>query len=151
MDKKRKRCIGITWICILVLLVLNVGIGFHPEENQGCLTVVFDKFPMLLANRLVLRIGINSYEISDVDLVRTVVKETMIATSAGLRHMSQDRWIEVYCGNLLVRKIQWVTGADDHMFVVYNEDVFHWILPFSKGEGIVYPSDELIEKLETIR
>ena len=134
-------------LLLVALLVLNVGVHFNPTDNSDCISVVFDKLPMLLANRAVLVKGNERYDISDADLVDDIVQETMVATHSGLRHTKRERWIEIYWGDILVRKIQWVGGLDE-MFIVYQPDLIHWVIPMA--EGIVFPSDELIARLNAL-
>ena len=137
----------IIWILVVVFLVFNVGVHFNLKNGQDCLSIVFDKLPMLLANRAVLVCGTNRYDISDTDLVGDIVQETMIATRSGLRYMTQDRWIEIYCGPILIRRIEWVGGLDE-MFIVYQPDLIHWVIPMA--EGMVFPSEELLARLNAL-
>ena len=151
-ERRYKRRRAIIWIIVLVLLVLNVNLGIYPNgaENsaQGCISVSFDKAPLLLANRIVVRQGYTSYEITDRALIWDLVTESRVPTNAGLRHMQTDRWIEIYCGELLVRNIRWSTGLDGDVFVVYKADWLHWIFPGDLTEGQVFPPADLVARLE---
>lgn len=151
-DRRYKRRRAVIWIIVLFLLVLNVNLGIYPNgakySGQGCISVSFDKVPLLLADRIVVRQGDARYEITDRKLIWDVVTESRIPTNAGLRHMQTDRWIEIYCGDLLVRNIRWATALDGDVFVVYKADSLHWILPEDLSEGQVFPPADLIARLE---
>lgn len=141
----------VLWVLALLLLAINIGISFNPSDNGGCISVTFDKLPMLLAQKAILRMGDKTYSITDVKLVHEIVSETIVATNTDLRYAETDRWIDIYCGNFIVRKIHWLGRHDTpHMFIVYNTSPIHWILFSKDGDGIVFPSDGLIAHLEKI-
>ena len=151
-ERRYRRRRAIIWIIVLVLLVLNVNLGFYPNgakySGQGCISVSFDKMLLLLADRIVVRQGNALYEITDRKLIWDVVTESRLPTNAGLRYMQTDRWIEIYCGDLLVRKMRWATALDGDVFVVYEADSLHWIFPEDLSEGQVFPSADLVARLE---
>ncbi len=140
------RLVCVTAVCILLLL--NVAVRINPFDGGGCISVAFDKLPMMLANRVVLRSGENRYEITDGELVRQITSETRCATNTDLCYGKADRWIDIYCGNVLVRSMMW--ESEHNAIIVYRADVFHWILPSDEGFGMVDPSYDLIEKLENV-
>lgn len=139
-------------IILLLLLFLNVSVHFNPFVNGGCFSITFDKLPMLLANKAVIRVGEDSYVITDIRLVHKLTSETICATHTDLRYPNTDRWIDIYCGRTLIRSMRWENLHDG--IVVYNvhndSSILHWILPTDGGDGIVYPSEELISKLESM-
>lgn len=151
--KKTKRIIviSICVICIVLLLLLltaNVAVSVNPFDNGGCISVAFDKSFMQKADRVIIRAGEKQYEVTDPDVVRKLVSETKVATNTDLRYPNTDRWIDVYYGSVLVRSMRW---ADNHdAIVVYKSDKRHWIFPSMEGDGIVEPSEELIEMLNAI-
>ena len=133
---------------VLVLLFLNVAVRLNPFDNGGCFSVTLDKLPMLLANRAVIRDGENHYEITDFSFVKEITSATMCATNTDLCSHDTDRWIDIYCGNVLIRSMQW---EDNHNgIVVYQASPLHWVFPSVEGKGIVYPSEEFIAKLAAI-
>lgn len=152
-DRRYKRRRAVIWIIVLVLLVLNVNLGIYPNgakySGQGCISVSFDKAPLLLADRIVICQGDSRHEITDRGLIWDVVTESRIPTNAGLRHMQTDRWIEIYCGDLLVRKMRWATALGGDVFVVYEADSLHWIFPEDLSEGQVFPSADLVARLKS--
>lgn len=134
---------------VLLLLLTNVGISINPGDNGGCISVTFDKLPMLLAQKAILCVDGEQYDVSDTKLVREIVRESVVATNTDLRYVNTERWIDIYCGNCLVRRIHWITG-DYPMFIVYNASPIHWIFFSNDGDGIVFPSDKLINNLESV-
>ena len=36
---------------VVLLLLLNVGVCFNPFDNGGCISVTFDKLPMMVSTR----------------------------------------------------------------------------------------------------
>lgn len=143
--------ISICVICIVLLLLLltaNVAISVNPLDNGGCISVAFDKSLMLKADRVIIRVGEKKYEVTDSDVVRKIVSETKVATNTDLRYPNTDRWIDVYYGSVLVRSMMWEDNHDS--IIVYNSDKLHWIFPTMEGDGIVEPSEELIEMLNAI-
>ena len=70
------------------------------------------------------------------------------ATNTDLRHPNTERWIELYRGDRLIRRMRW---EDNHGgIVVYEADWLHWVFPGDSGEGLVYPSEELLAQLNAL-
>lgn len=140
----------IIWTLVLLLLVFNVSVSINLNAKEGgsCISVTFDKLPMLLVNNAVLCVDGDQYNIPDRELASEIAHESIVATNTDLCVHSKDRWIDLYWGNVLVRRIYWET--DHNMFVVYKASLIHWI-PFSiEGDGLVFPSDELVHRLESL-
>ncbi len=136
-------CLGL----LLVLLLLNVSVEMNLRGNGGCVSVAFDKLPMLLADKVVLRIGEYSYTIDDISVVRQIVSETKVATCTDLRFWEQNAfWIDIYCGDILIRSMK--CKSDFTQVIVYEKDALHWIFPTFEGEGMVFLSEELIATLQ---
>ena len=147
--RQRLRAI-IIWVTVLFLLVLNVGasVNLNAKEGGSCISITFDKLPMLLVNKAVLYVDGEQYDISDNKLVREIAYESIVATNTDICiHGAEKRWIELYVGDVLIRRIGW-TEHDD--FLIYEASLIYWI-PFSiDGDGLVSPPDELINRLESI-
>ncbi len=141
---KHKKAI---WIGVLLFLLLNVGISFNLADAQGNISVTFDKLPMMLANKVVIREGEQTYETTDFSFVKEITNTTLCATHSGICHGNNDRWIEVYCGPVLVRKMRWEHNHNG--ILVYEPGPLHWIIGI-QDTGIVYPSAELTAKLEAL-
>lgn len=145
MSNNSKLCKRIILITVLLLLVLNVGIRVNMDIG---ISVTFDKLPMLLVNKAVLYVDGEQYDISDSKLVREIARGSIVATNTDICvEGAKKRWIELYVGDVLIRRIGW-TDHDD--FLIYEASLIHW-MPFSQvGDGLVSPPDELINRLESI-
>jgi hypothetical protein len=151
MDGKRKvkRWVSLSVaLCIVLLLQINVGVSCNPFDGGGCISVTFDKLPMMLADRAVIRVGEKHYEMTDLDFVRQITAETRCATNTDLCHNKTDRWIDIYWGETLVRSMMWETEHDS--IIVYDAGILHWVFPSDEGLGIVDPSDDLLQKLKQV-
>jgi hypothetical protein len=151
MDGKRKvkRWILLSAaISIALLLLINVGVSCNPFDGGGCISVTFDKLPMMLADRAVIRVGEKHYEITDRDFVRQITTETRCATNTDLCYNKTDRWIDIYCGNTLIRSMMW--ESEHNGIIVYEAGVFHWVFPSAEGQGIVDPSNDLLQNLKQV-
>ena len=151
-------------ICLLVIaaisvyplayLIKNVAICFNPFDAGGCVAIVYDKAAMRAADRGVLCVGEDRYEITDADFVDDITDELMVASRSGLRFAEIDRWIEIYDGDTLVRRILWAECTDAKGVFIYYEDKLHPVyqdehLEYTE-DGQIIPSDELVEKLNAI-
>ena len=133
---------------VLLLLVLNVSIEANPNDGGGCYSIAFDKLPMLMADKAVICVDGERYEITDTNLVDQITDETMCATNTDLCFSENDRWIELYCGKTLIRRMRWEDHHDS--VIVYEADIAHWVFPSMEGYGMVTLSDELLSKLYAV-
>lgn len=146
-NRRRKLLIVTCFGLLLLLLLLNASVGIHPKDNGGCISVSWDKMPMLFADKAVLRIGEYNYTIDDIAVVRSIVSETSVATCTDLRFWEQNAcWIDIYCGDVLIRSMK--CEADFTQVVVYEKDILHGIFPSVEGKGMVYLSEELIATIK---
>lgn len=145
MEKtKRKRKIIILCLAVILpILFLNMGIDMDTDAG-GCLTISFDKFSMLTADRLVVFDGEREVTITDADFVRRFTGETVAGTSKAYccMHLDGGAWVEVYKGDRLVRHMRYI---ENHDALAYDADLFHWVL-FGK-EGHAFLSRETSEQL----
>lgn len=149
-------------LCVLVLVVAaisvyhfsSVAIRCNLFDNGGCIAIVYDKASMRAADKVVLCVEENRYDITDVFLVHWITEATMVATHTNLRyHSHTDRWIEIYHGETLVRRMQWAECVDETGVFVYREDSTHPIYtldPAGSEGGMIFPSKKLVEKLNAI-
>ena len=149
----------VRYILALVLAALavyrlfNIAIHFNLFDSGGCIAIVSDKAAMRAADKVVLCVGEDRYEITHVFWVHWITEETMVATHTCLRYNSHtDRWIEIYHGETLVRRMQWATCVDETGVFVYQEDSTHQIYSGYTGpeEGMIFTSKILAEKLNAI-
>ncbi len=154
MEKKKriskwKIGVGIGLVCLLVFLLVNAAVEANPWDSGGCFSVTFDKLAMATADRAVIVVGEERYEISDIQLVRDITEQTMCATNTDLCCSSRgNRWIEIYRGESLVRRMRWEEFHDS--VIVYEADLTHWVFPSSDGHGLVSLSDELLAELKAV-
>ncbi len=148
MERKKVRiliAVGAAVLCLCLAVGLFVGIRIAPYE---CITVVFDKHQMKNADRILIRVGNGCYEVTDGDLIREITDSTLYAQTWGQCCEAQpDRWIEVYQGEMLVRRMGWEQAHDG--ILVYEPDAGHWILG-AQGPGQVYLPEKVLEKLEAV-
>lgn len=139
MSTKRKTLI--LGIIISVLLTItavllfyrNVGINTpFSSLGNGVISVVFDKAEVLRADKVVLREGEKSLTITDPQQVRAIAEDFMVANSAGLCGYYNDRWIDIYHGEKLVRQIHW--NDHDDLATVYRADRTHWLWPHTEAQ-----------------
>lgn len=159
MTRKNKiRIMRYTLLLVIAALsvypLFNIAIHFNLFDSGGCIAIVYDKAAMRAADKVVLCVGENRYDIADVALVNRITEETMVATHTRLRYASStDRWIEIYHGETLVRRMQWATCVDETGVFVYKEDSTHPIYsvnPTGPEDGMIFPSKKLVEKLNAI-
>ena len=161
---KKQKIIRVIVICLLVIaaisayplayLIKNVAICFNPFDAGGCIAIVYDKAAMRAADRVVLCVGESRYEITDADFVDEITEELMVASHTWLVYDDIDRWIEIYSGDTLVRRMQWAGCTDPKGVFIYFEDELHPIYQnYVSGyvdDGQIRASDELVEKLNAI-
>ena len=81
---KKQKIIRVIVICLLVIaaisayplayLIKNVAICFNPFDAGGCVAIVYDKAAMRAADRVVLCVGEDRYEITDADFVDEITQ-----------------------------------------------------------------------------
>ena len=118
MSTKRKiwfsvLVIGVLLIGFAVLLIYrNVAIGNPFVGTSNDITVALDKKVVMGADKVVLREGDKTLTITDRKQVRDIAKDFVVANSSGLCGYHNDRWIEIYNGDRLVRQIHWNDHED---------------------------------------
>lgn len=149
-----KYILALVLVALTVYRLTNIAIRCTLWANSGgCIAIVYDKAAMRAADKVVLCVGENRYDITNVFLVHWITEETMAATRTGLRyHSHTDRWIEIYHGETLVRRMQWAECLYETGVFVYQEDSTH---PIYSGyvdpeDGMIFPSKLLVEKLNAI-
>lgn len=154
MSRKKKLYIICSVLVIIALtaavLCRHIAISASALQRVGgdCFAVVFDKAAVMSADRIVMREGEKVVTITDKALVREIASEFVVANRTALCGYHQDKWMEIYNGDKLVRNIHW--NDHDHLVEVYEADATHWIIPGSYGIGQIELSDELVAKLAAI-
>ena len=132
-------------ILFIVLLALNVSFGISTGAYAAA-SIAFDKQAMQSVDRIVIKTKDAEYEITDAALVKDLVSETSAAT-----HMNFscpcDKWIDLYCGDHLIRSMGWTSCCD--AVNVYDTDAKHWVISIEGIEegGSVYLSADLVAAL----
>lgn len=133
---------------LVVWLALNVNIGMG-TDSYAALSISFDKRAMRSADRIVLRTDTKEVEITDSALVSKIVDETAAATHMKLG-CPEEKWIDVYCGDRLIRSMGWAPCADT--VNVFDTDATHWIVTIEGGfeGGCIFLSAELADQLNAL-
>ena len=151
MLKNRKR-LWIIFTCIAVCavtaaLLCCVACRVTANEAGGCVAVVFDKWQMRHADRIVLRDGDTVITLTDPTLVRDLVSEFVVANRSGLCGYYRDRWMEIYRGDKLVRNVHW--NDHDDLVTAYEADATHWVF-FGTKNGQIQLSADMVETINTL-
>ncbi|MBQ7372866.1 MAG: hypothetical protein IJW67_13490, partial [Blautia sp.] len=132
MKYKRRTYVAISAVVFFLAalcIVLKMHVSFAGSdlfnEAYAAISVAFDKQAMRSADRIVIRTGESEIQITDPELIGQIVEETAAAT-----HMKvtcpEERWIDVYCGDRLIRSMGWSDCCDT--VNVYNSDASHWVI-----------------------
>ena len=80
-------------------------------------------------------------------LLDAVVAETMVATHMDV-HCTEDRRIDLYAGDALIRSMIWSTCCDT--VLVYDTDESHWVVSIEGAEegGCIILSNQLAKRLD---
>jgi hypothetical protein len=147
MTKKKK----IIWLCVGVLLLVllfgtcvSVRIGY-----QGISICFFEKWESFRIDKIIVKADGKEIVITDPDLVSKIAWETTVATT-GMVGCPEDRRIDAYCGDELVRSMKWSTCSDT--IKVYKTDGLHWVFDLERfyEYGFVAMSDELVERINAL-
>lgn len=131
---------------VIVYFVLNVAVGNKVTICGGCVSIAFDKWDMMWVDKMIVYVDGETYEITDTDLVREMARVTAVAEyyegcqaiESERRSNNYTRWIELYVGERMVRRMPWLKNHD--WIQVYEADAAHWI--FFGNTGVGYVSEE---------
>lgn len=131
------------------LQILPFTYRVNLNDAYGCVTVTFDTWAMKQADKVIIKANKKEITVTDKALIKEIIKETTVASN-GPVGCANDRTIEVYKGDRLIRSMSWGTCCDS--VKVYDADAGHWLLlTGSKNpSGFVSLSDELLSKLNTL-
>ena len=129
--------------------VANMGSSNIFTESGGCISVSFDKREVKTVDKVVVSNGEKEVTIEDNTFVDRIVNETKVATHI-CRRCPEDKRIDLYCGDTLVRSMGWSTCCDTVR--VYSADDTHWVFSIEgqEDEGYVYLSNALIRQLNDL-
>lgn len=156
MTKTRSRLI--LWISILAALLLLTGLFLCCvavrvtafTEAGGCIAVVFDKHRVLQADRIVLREGDKTVTVTDQKQVQELASAFVVADRSALCGYYMDRWMDIYCGDTVVRQIHW--NDHEELVTVYEADAGHWVLlsGTDNPKGQIMLSDETVQTIQRL-
>ena len=152
--RRKKIWIAATVLCVLLIagIVASqfVSVGMANLSEAHCaLSFAFDKKQMQSVDRMVITANGRTVQITERALLDAVVEETMVATHMDV-HCTEDRQIDLYAGDALVRSMIWSTCCDT--VLVYDTDESHWVVSIEGAEegGCIYLSRDLADKLNSL-
>ena len=150
--RRKKIWIAAVALCIFLIagIVVSqfVSVGMaNLSEAHGALSFAFDKKLMQSVDRMVITADGRSVSITDRALLDAVVAETMVATHMDV-HCTEDRRIDLYAGDALIRSMIWSTCCDT--VLVYDTDESHWVVSIEGAEegGCIILSNQLAKRLD---
>lgn len=151
---RKKIVIAVSILAFLLIgnIVASQFVSFgmaNLSEAQGALSFAFDKKQMQSVDRMVIAADKRTVEVTDRTLLDAVVDETMAATHMDV-HRSEDRRIDLYAGDVLVRSMPWSTCCDT--VLVYDTDETHWVISIEGVEdgGCIYLPAKLVRQLNAL-
>ena len=152
-QKKKQIVLGIVVLAmILAVIVLTQVVGVSIlgafSQSGGCVSVVFDKHTVMGADKIVVREGETVITITDKALVREIAAEFVVANRTDLCGHHADKWLEIYNGEKLVRRIHW--NDHEELVEVYEADDAHWVWPSDSQIGQIYLSRKFVDRLDEI-
>ena len=148
MSKKKKRGIIIGSICTGLILLVLLCSQFVAADFSDIFSVVFDKAFVLGSDKIVVRDGDEVITITDKALVQEIAANFVVANRTGLCGYYDDKWMDIYNGDKLVRNIHW--NAHDDLVEVYQADALHLVWPSSSKIGQIELSREFVTRLNEI-
>ena len=155
MNKYRKVIILCTILtAVLLFFSLYAEVRMTISGQGKCFSVAFfETQKMAAADRIVIKGNGKEITITDTEVVRELAEQTTVATHANLG-CAEDRQIEVYRGNKLIRSMKW--GSCCHAVKVYETDVSHWLFSptdlenLNRNSGWVFLSNEMVDTLNAL-
>lgn len=143
----------ILWIvaalCALLLIVvfsLNVSIAGEPWMAGGCISVSFDKWDMLRADKMIVHFRGEQFVITDKEFVQNFTAGTLAGTYSDYCCANlDDGWVEIYRGDRLIRRMRYI---ENHDAFAYEADFAHWVL--FGDEAHVFFSGEICSQLRQL-
>lgn len=131
-------------LILSLILIPNVSVASGLKDAGGCVSVSFDKRDMMTADKLVIKIGAAEYTTTDTDFIRQFAQETVAGTHSDYccANTEYDKWIEIYKGDRLVRRMRWI---QNHDAIAYEADADHWVLFGDEGHSFL--SNDVRRKL----
>lgn len=144
MKEKWMKRIGTLLIlaAVITLLCVNVSIGQDIAMAGGCVSISFDKWDMLRADKLVVTCKGQQYVSEDTDFVRSFAEATLSGTMTDYCCAKENyATVEIYRGERLLRRYRYI---ENHDAFAYEGDMSHWVL-FGK-EAHAFVSGKTIDQ-----
>lgn len=151
MTNPKKKCLqAALWVAVLVILIatilLNVSVAGRPVFAGGCISVTFDKWDMMRADKVIIHFDGKQYTVTDTKFIRDLCKETLAGTlSSYCCSDFDDGWIKIYRGDRLIRRMRYI---ENHEAFAYEADPAHWVL--FGDESHAFLSKQTWEQLRAI-
>lgn len=124
-------------LALLIWIFVDVSIESILQNRAGsCISVIFDKPLVKGANRVVVYERSRVITITQEETVRQIADLFTVANCTCLCSPGQDRRIELYNGDLLVRELRQTQCGSD-LYDCYEPDLLHWVLSMDSGNGEV--------------
>lgn len=138
-------------LVVLVALLIWIFVdasakSYLDNKSGGCISVVFDKPFVKGADRIVIyENGQCIADISSKKTVRQIADLFTVANCTDLCDYKGGLKIEIYNGDRLVRLVE--ENCCGGLYLVYERDLLHWVLPSDSGAGQVELTQEENQRL----
>ncbi len=112
-----------------------VSVGGEPGMAGGCISISFDKWDMMRADKIVIEFRGGTYTVTDQDFVQAFCRGTLDATYTDYccAHF-QEGSVKIYRQDKLIRSMRYV---ENHDGFVYDADSTHWVLFGDEGHAFL--------------
>ncbi len=146
---KKYRVIIIIFVVLTTVFLCSFPfISIHfPNNNlaESCFSVVIDKWKMNTVDKIIIKTPRKKTTITDKNLIKQIVKETMVAETGGYQASYGKYYLFLYHGEKLIRTVH-LSSTYKEYAVVYQADAAHWIIGYESGTAIL--SNDLILRIE---
>ena len=153
MEQKKRKPINSDLIILacLAVIVLVFALFFNTcsyfsTDNGSISFSMFGKLELRGVDKMVISVGEEQFVVTDADLLEQVVDETRVATHADHGGLNDQKQIDLYRGDQLVRSMNW--GDCCNSMRIYEEDLTHWLI--GGKAGYVMLSNDLYDKLDAL-
>lgn len=146
---KKYRAMIIIFVVLTVVFLCSspfIAVNF-PNNNlaESCFSVVTDKWEMNTVDKIIIKTPRQKTTITDKDLIKQIVKETMVAETGGYKVSYGKYYLFLYHGDKLIRTVQ-LSNTYREYAIVYQADATHWVIGYESGTAIL--SNDLILRIE---
>ena len=140
-----------TFAVLIALKVLSpyyaLGCTIFTSDSAETLSIAFDKPEMMKVNKVEIETPKGITVIEDLDFVKEIVNNTMVATHSGLNAIYGHYFIRLYCDEILIRNMD--LSLYGNSIRVYRQDEKHFFLyHHEESGGQVSVSEQFIETMQ---